>query len=287
MPPIHAIALHLPNRAKKEKQMKKRRLGIRGKISLGFSILTAMLIIMGTLSIIELSRVGHTFRTTLDESYRSIQYCNQMQLALAEERFALLLTSTSHTDIPSLSAKRIYFEAHEQFENSMHLAELNITQQLERGIIDSTKLLYSRLHTLRQRILSGQGQADPQSIRALLPIQQRLTQKLDELLQVNQSSLYRSVTQLEQRPHSAFKSGLITIIIGILFTLMFTFLVRKYYVLPIKQITTSVEKYLKINHYQPVQLTSKDELLDLRSAVDSLVAKTQAHRTSLSHTHKL
>ena len=54
-------------------------LGLRQKISLGFSALLIIIIVIGTQSILHLSKLGASIDVILRENYRSVIACQQMK----------------------------------------------------------------------------------------------------------------------------------------------------------------------------------------------------------------
>ena len=72
-------------------------LGLRQKISLGFSALLVIIIVIGTQSILHLSRLGASIDVILRENYRSVIACQQMKEALERIDSGILFVLLGHT----------------------------------------------------------------------------------------------------------------------------------------------------------------------------------------------
>ena len=67
-------------------------LGIRQKLSLGFGGLLIIILIIGTQSIIQLTRLGESIDVILRENYRSVIACQEMKEALERMDSGILFT---------------------------------------------------------------------------------------------------------------------------------------------------------------------------------------------------
>ena len=69
-------------------------LGLRQKLSLGFGGLLAIILIIGILSILNLSKLGGSIDVILKENYQSVIACQQMNEALERMDSGILFTLT-------------------------------------------------------------------------------------------------------------------------------------------------------------------------------------------------
>lgn len=258
-----------------EVMRRKWRFGIHAKISLGFSILVAMLFISGLLSIYALISLGRDIRVLLDDSYRSVSYSHGMLLALERQRHALLLSLSDVAGVTaSDSAKMV--SAREDFLSNLSLANSNLTHPGEDVYVDSISFYYARYCEASDSILDGGDYGYDYFVRHVMPLDSAVSFFLSRLLALNQDGLYASVSSLEEAPHRALRPGLIVVIVSVFFTLMFSYFIRYFYVLPLRKIRSSILHFLKLGRYSPVSLSSRDELLELRDAVDQLVSVSRS-----------
>ncbi|PIE84025.1 MAG: hypothetical protein CSA07_03990 [Bacteroidia bacterium] len=252
------------------------RLGISTKGSLGFFILAAMLFISGALSIHELTRMGREIRQLLNDSYGSVKYSQTMLSSLeSQEDQILAMVADPKGERMHLEA---YRSAEREFLQNLELAGANLTREEEGPLVDSIRSDYSALSLAALEFIQGGGRSLPLYLGSVQPRMRRVTRRVNALLVLNQQGLYQSSSILEDSAARALRPGLIIIGVGILFTLMFTYLVWQFYVRPVRQITESINTFIKFNRYSPVPMAARDELLDLREAVDRLAHYAQEQR---------
>ncbi len=250
------------------------RLGISAKVSLGFFILAAMLFISGALSIHELTRMGREIRQLLNDSYSSVRYSQAMLSSLESQEDQLLSLVADGEE-----GDRVYLEAYRsaerEFLQNLELAGSNLTLEAEGPLVDSIRSEYSALSLASLEFIQGKGRSLRVYLDSVQPRMHSVIGRVNALLVMNQQDLYKSSSILEDSAARAMRPGLIIIGVGILFTLMFTYLVWQFYVRPVRSITESINTFIKFNRYSPVPMSARDELLDLRKAVDRLAHYAQ------------
>lgn len=248
----------------------KRRIGISTKVSLGFIILAAMLFISGALSIHELTLMGKDIRRLLDDSYSSVKYSKAMIVALDAQRKSMLRYLTEERD----STTRIspeFLSADREFRASLALAQSSLVNQEEAPLVDSIRVFYADFAEAAQAFVSDSSSTLSEYFAHVAPLMQDVVRSITHLLTMKQQAVYAKSTILEDSASRALRPGLIIIVVGILFTLMFTYLLRHFYVSPIKKMGRNIRTYLSVGRYSPLQMVADDELHDLSDAVDDLV----------------
>ncbi|KQM08384.1 MAG: hypothetical protein AL399_07555 [Candidatus [Bacteroides] periocalifornicus] len=253
------------------------RLGIRPKLFMGFSIITAMLVISDALSILEISRIGKQVRRLLSDSYQSVQYCQNMLQAFEGQRYALL-ENLGADSARRIELRKAFEQASTRFKFNMALAKTNLTHESEDLLIDSIER-YHAAYLQQGYMLLERPQP---SLQHYLELRRgpstQLYGAVNRLLAINQEALYKGSTLLEKSPQQAMRPALIVIVVACLFTFMFTHLISHYYVSPIIHITEAIRQHLKFGRYRPPQTNSHDEIQDLREAIDQLVEAHQEER---------
>ena len=222
---------------------------------MGFSIITAMLVISDALSILEISRIGRQVRRLLSDSYQSVQYCQNMLQAFEGQRYALL-ENLGADSARRIELRKTFEQASTRFKFNMALAKTNLPHEGEDLLIDSIERYHAAY--LQQGYM----------------LLERPQPSLQHYLELRRG---RS-TLLEKSPQQAMRPALIVIVVAFLFTFMFTHLISHYYVSPIIHITEAIRQHLKFGRYRPPQTNSHDEIQDLREAIDQLVEAHQEER---------
>ena len=71
--------------------------------------------------------------------------------------------------------------------------------------------------------------------------------------------------------------GVVAVLSALVFVLVFNYFVNYYLVTPIIKITKGIQTFLKTGEPFQVKIESKDELHDLATASEELVAQCQKH----------
>ena len=245
-------------------------LGIRGKLTSGFIILAAVSIIYAFLESHEIALLAQNINQLLDDSYRSVVYCQNMELALGDlNRVAEFSQNSTREDFSYEYA--LLSRAKQAFESNYTLALANVRHPHEKEALDTLYMVYTEYcEALAQRLEFYERHQSPirESIDKLHP---RLLKKLSRVRELNEKGLYQALAFLKDAPYRALRPGVIVIIVGLLFMMMFSYLVNHFFVSPIKQITESIRRYQKFHTYHSVPISSDDEILELRRAIDRLI----------------
>ncbi len=243
-------------------------MSIRVKILLGFLILTSMLFISGALLIFELTRQGKAVKLLISDSYQSIDYSKQMLDAIERQKNNLLYHIATKD---SLINKELE-EAVNQFNINLYNAGLNLTHKEERLIVDSISHYYKIYRQRSSKAMISNSFTLTNYLDSVQQVEIRTTKLIKKLMILNQEELYKSAAFHEASAQRAITPGLIVIITGILFTLIFTYLVNHYFVSPIIRITKAVNEYVKYKKTFDIPLETKDELYNLKESISNLIS---------------
>lgn len=257
---------------------RRRHIGVRLKMSLGFAILAAMLFISDALAIRELSQIGREVRSILDDSYRSVEYGQGMLNELGMQQMAILQHLTGD-EADARDQLADFKRAEVSFRHQLALAKSNLKHEGESLMTDSIAQSFEIYVAGALRILTEKGPVGAECTEHLRSVVVQLRRQLNGLVLLNQEALYSTVHLLEDSTRRAIRPGILVIVVGILFIFLFTYLINHYFVSPVVGITASIRQYLKLGRYKAYPTASNDELEELRDAVDQLVQHDQHGRT--------
>ena len=234
------------------------RLGIRGKLTFGFIILATVSVIYAFLESHEIALLAQNINTLLDDSYLSdMNRIGEFMKNNKRDEF-----SYEHS---------LLSRAKENFETNYELAEQNVRHPHEKEALDTLYQVYTvYFRALSERIEIYEKHQSPIG-SVVEDIHPELLQHLTRVRELNEKGLYQALAFLKDAPYRALRPGVIVIIVGLLFMLMFSYLVNHFFVVPIKQIAESIRRYLKFKTYHSVSLSADDEILELRKLIDRLI----------------
>lgn len=255
--------------------MKRKRFGLRGRVLTGFLILAAMVVVSGALSIHELRRVSREVRAMMEDSYSSVQYAQGMLDAQDGER-EVLLRYVAGDWAGRQEAELAFADKYEEFLNFYARARGNITHPGEARllhVVDSVRESYTRA---ARALLQVEAPSLGDYTRSIAPGQQQVKCAVQQLLALNQGHLYSASRIIDEVPERSLRPGLIVMVVGVLFALMFIYLISAFYIRPVLRMRDAAEGYLRYRERVPVRFITSDELQELWQAVERLMERCDA-----------
>ena len=253
-------------------------MGLRAKILSGFMILTMMLVVVGIWSIYELTRVGTSVQRFLDENYKSINAGKMMIEALEREDSAVLLLLSSEWK----EGRSILTSGDELFQKGFAIAQNNVTipgEGVYVGEIEAKYKAYKNLwvkpivDTSKEGNLAWYFQEVHQAF-------QGVKLSVGKLVTLNDQTMYQTASELKGRAHRAVMPGIVAILAALIFTALFNFFTNHYVISPIITTTRAVQDFMETGQLPDIQVETHDELLDLVSSVQQLVAQVHTAEAS-------
>ncbi len=246
-------------------------MGIRMKILSGFLILTVMLLIAGIWSIYELSTVGESVQGLLDDNYKSINAAKTMIESLQREDSAVLLLLSGNWK----EGRSVIESADRSFLQAFSIAKHNITIPGEEETIKEIEAKYEVYKHLWVRPIVGTSREENLGwyFQEVHPRFLDAKSSVEELMTVNDKTMYQTASNLKARAHRAVMPGVVAILAALIFTIVFNYFVNCYIVGPIIKITDGIQRFLKTRQPFDVQIETKDELFHLVSSIGGLLAQ--------------
>lgn len=246
-------------------------MGIRAKILSGFLILAVMLFLAGAWSVYELSTVGTSVQRLLDDNYKSIDAARLMTEALEREDSAVLLLLSGNWK----KGHEIINSADRSFQEGFKIAQNNLTIPGEKNSVDAIEKAYRTYKDLWVRPIVGTVREGNLNwyFQEVHPSFLDVKASVQKLMALNGRVMYQTASGLKNRAHRAVMPGVVAIISALVFTLVFNYLVNYYLVNPIIKITKGIQGFLATGEPPKVKIETEDELNDLASALQELVAQ--------------
>ena len=244
---------------------------LKYKIISGFIILAIMLIIAGVISVFELSHVGKSVQKLLDENYKSIDAANNMIEALEREDSGILLLILGNWG----EGRKTIHDADSVFLENLTIAQNNVTIPGENEYIDRIRISYFDYKNIWIRPIVGTSKECDIKWYYDNHHQSFSNVKLmiKELMILNQNAMYKTGSELQSRAEKAIMPGIVAIVAGIIFSLIFSYFIHYYVISPISKMIKSVNDYNDYNKPFNVEIETKDEINDLANSIKKLFIK--------------
>ncbi len=246
----------------------KKNMSIRLKILFGFLILIILLVIAVTISIFQITQMGKSVKTVLQNNYSSIEATRIMLQALKRQDYALViyLKGNKTQAIDSLN------QSHLTFINGLQLARAHISEPGESKVILAIDSLYNSIYT--KSLYSCQILEKSGNLHFYFDsVENKIISLKDYIYQlsaINNTKIYQIGGQVTKKSQKAVMPGLITIISALIFAFMFNFFINQFIVKPLIKITEGVDHFVKFGSKFNINIETKDELMVLATSIQNL-----------------
>ncbi|MBS4014062.1 MAG: hypothetical protein KGZ97_09970 [Bacteroidetes bacterium] len=249
---------------------------LKYKILASFLLLVSLLVIAGTVSIIEFIKLSKTVTAIIDDNYKTIEATKTMAESIERIDSGILLHILGEKE----ESIKIIQAADIMFIESFNVAKNNITEFNESIYIDNITENYNIfksywINNLYQHNFQGDLNWYHNQIHlSFINTKQAIT----NLMYINQNSLYNHSTQLKEKSQRAIMPGIVSIIGSIVFLVMLNFFITKHYITPITELSEAIKNFDKNDKYLHSNINSKDELKKLETDINNLITKLQYNK---------
>lgn len=243
-------------------------MSLRFKILSGFLILAVMLFAAGALSIYELTNIGHSVQSLLDENYKSINAAKNMIEALEREDSGMLLLLSGEWE----RGRSTIEDADKDFQKAFQVAKNNITIPGEDTYVAAVMESYEVYRLYWNRPIAGTPKQGDLSwyFKQVHPTFLEAKNRVNQLMTLNDQTLYKTASALKNRAERAVMPGIIAVISALIFTIIFNFFINLYFISPIKKLSAGIRNYLKTGDRSGMRVTGQDEIAELAAAIGEL-----------------
>jgi two-component system, NtrC family, sensor histidine kinase KinB len=239
-------------------------IGFRFKLAAGFGALLCLLLTIGAVSLMLLSRNASTLDRILRENFESVGFGQRMKENLDGIEPALRIPP-----LDSATTRRIAF-ARSAFARELANEQANLTVPGEKELVDSLARCWALLD-------SGSDRAEPGLRRAALVEARRLSQRVIDLNLGNILSADGRV----RASHAQARLLLIALLAGgVALASGWTFWAARWIARPLQDLTNSVREVGKRNLDLVVAVESRDELGELAAAFNAMASRLREYRDS-------
>lgn len=241
------------------------------KILAGFMLLIALLMVAGAVSVIEFIKLSRSVNALIEDNYKTIGATRTMLEALERTDSGVLLFLLGEKD----EGREIISSAGVAFEKAFQIANNNITETNEDshiGIIaEKYSLFTAKLNaTLYNRHTEGaMAWYHGEIYHAFIDVKHAV----DELMTLNQTSMYAEATILKDKSHRAIMPGIVAIVGALVFSLMLSFFISHYYISPLASLAEAISTYHPREKQLHSSIKSEDEIKKIEVEVNNLIKR--------------
>ena len=252
-------------------------LGLRQKISLGFSALLIISIVIGTQSILHLSKLGASIDVILRENYQSVIACQQMKEALERIDSGLLFVLLGREQ----EGDELVRNNQAAFEKALQVELSNITLTAEGEKAARLRDLFRQYESQLKGVVDPAQTPDLRDqayFMKLLPLFGQIKNQADEILQLNQLNMSDANDRARRSAKSARRQMYILLSVGTALAVIFVFFSRRWILRPIHRLIRSADEIRRGNLDLVVAADSRDEIGHLSEAFNAMAASLRDFR---------
>ncbi len=246
-------------------------MNLKQKILAGFMLLIALLIAAGAVSTIEFMKLSRSVSALIDDNYKTIEATQTMVDALEREDSGILLVILDEVD----SGRDIIHRADSAFMAAFAIAKNNITEEGEDLYVARIDSLYNIYKNHWRKPIQNLHNQEEVLVYQRDMHQSFLDVKLavTELMTLNQRSMFDEASILKDKSHRALMPGIVAIIGGLVFALLLSFFISRYFVSPIHDLIEAVKTFNPRDRSLRTHLKTNDEIKTLENEINGLIQK--------------
>ncbi|HEX2965422.1 MAG TPA: HAMP domain-containing protein, partial [Syntrophorhabdaceae bacterium] len=253
--------------------------GLQKKLSLGFGVLLLIVIIIGSQSIVELTKLGDSIDVILRENYNSVVACQKMKESLERIDSGILFVLLGDR----MRGKELIERNFTLFEDALKVELNNITLPGEGKKAIDIKKLYEQYKALVDKVILPGAPISFQKktyFQELFPIFQVIKDNADEVLQMNQRNMNEANEAARLKAAFSRKVMYVLLLAGIMVASAFFLLTTRWILRPINRLIKSAEEIGRGNLDLVIDSSSRDEIGRLSEAFNSMAAGLREFRRS-------
>ncbi|MDR3189562.1 MAG: hypothetical protein LBT94_10380 [Prevotellaceae bacterium] len=249
-----------------------KKLGIKGKITLGFMVLLLLLTVSGVISIYELVRMRTSVSGIITSNVSSLSASQELLNMVQRVSYAMQEYTFNNNDAPIAELAASDSLAAKLLERPEEL-ELHIQGSPE--ALAGAENLFAPLHAAARGMLLVKDSEKRQEAYFITfaPAYHLLVQSLGSMVALNQHELRKNAAAIEQNRYRTIMPCIIAVFAGVALIIMFNYFIMHYFANPLIRITHAVENTVEYKSPFRVNVASDDEVGKLTNAIAALVAQ--------------
>lgn len=253
---------------------------IKTKAALGISVLVAIIVSLGVIGSYFIYKMSHASGHILKDNYVSVEYCNDMQVALEKIHQSYVLWAFNTPDTPIVNIVPDYKKNLKDFDEKLQSEEHNITEAgEEQAVIELRKNIkaYAALIESAYKLSAKESQSlFPEIILTHAVIQNSLR----AVSSVNMNAITRKNNYAQKISEDAILAVSVISMLALFITLPILLNLPGYITNPITEIKESIRGIANKNYDQKLYVNRHDELGELAEEFNKMTEKLQEYQRS-------
>lgn len=253
-------------------------LGLRQKLTLAFGGMLVILATVGTLSGLLLTKYSSTLERLFRENYDSVVFGQNMKDAvdgLDDLAQRSLWAETAPPETPTLA------DFVKRFEENLEREKGNITLSGEREVADEIAAAWQTYRSNHEELMTANKSAPDRREfyrKKLMPEAHEINRLAQRVIDMNLANIVSVDGQVKESAIFARNAMALLIVTGVALAILFTTLIGRFILKPLRTLTQSVHEIEKGNLDLTVNVRSKDELGQLADAFNAMAARLREFR---------
>jgi len=241
-------------------------IGVRKKITGGFTALFLVLFFSGAISVAEMSRLRKNTRQVIESGTHNTQLAKRMLNALQMENNSVLKMVVTDGAAP----EQDFYKGVYDFNVALLDATNTVGDRADLDAIYKANERYNDIIAKRSADSTALNDKD-WFMNSYLEAYYALDVSIKDYMTSPQSSIAIRMSSLESNIYKTITPSIMTLIVAILIVVMFFFFLDIYYIKPLLKINRSLGLYLKSKVPYEVKIENQSELSDLSDNIVKLI----------------
>ena len=265
-------------------------IGIRKKLLMIFSVFIVFIAVISAFTIVHIDRLGKAINVILKENYRSVAACQDMKESLERIDSGILFVLSGN----DREGCRLIAEHSDKFVSAIRVELGNITLAGEKEKAERIQALFKDYLGAVSLVLRPGLALDKRKSLYFSMLQPRFLMIKDmaqDILDMNQKNMRDASDAAKHIARKTHRSIVIVIAVSVCLALLFSYLARRWILLPITRLTESVNDIREGNFDLVVETGYRDEIGRLSESFNEMASALRRtrkeDRLSLMRTRKV
>ena len=261
---------------KRKKVKTKNRRILKRKVTLGFLVLSTILLFSSVIAIFEFTRMNKAMSGTIEENVRSVNLARTL-MTLSEDYNLEMLNAMSASDsVAAVSFIEPGERFSEEFASGLEELRKAFTTTTEHVRADSVLLAYTAyMQVLRESsdIMSRDFEARRDwYFNRLQPFYLKLRGYIESLTFAGQESLMANSKKVDDTFYRSIMPAFASVAVGLIVIILFNYFLNFYLLTPLEKIKAGIKNYRSYRKQYTVEIKNRDDdLSELNDTVRDLI----------------
>ncbi len=245
------------------------------KIILASFMLIVILAIAILFSIREFDKLGQSLNVVIGNNYKSVQLAQEILYGLDREETGILTYLLGEKQ----EAEKNIRNSNLLIDEAILAAKNNITERFENNQIEEIEINYNKYFDAISNILTLGDAEKANDIykNTARELYLSVRKSTVDFMTLNQTAIFEQSIRTKESAERALMPIIVSILIAVLFILLYSFFMIEYIVKPINQITEEAKSFYIQKGRLLVNSDTDDEIREMVDEINKLIARLRAN----------